>query len=68
MQLVRVQLCVSCLVRGKYIPCQSVVSGGLAFFKRRKKKVGVSKSPLVPFSLVNQCLMGFGVSKKNEAN
>lgn len=46
------------------------VSGfwGFGFFKKEKKKIGVSKSPLVPFSLVNQCLMGFGISKNNQAN
>lgn len=42
---------------------------GFGFFlKAEKTKVGVSMSPLVLFFLVNQCLMGFGVSKKDQAN
>lgn len=39
----------------------------IGFFKG-EKKVGASKSPLVSFPLVNRCLMGFGVSKKDQAN
>lgn len=52
----------------KYIACQPVVSGGLAFFKRRKEKSGCEQESTGSVLFGKSVSVGFGVSKKDQAN
>lgn len=57
MQFVSVQVCVRLSVmRGKYVPHQLVVCGGVGVLFKGEKKARASKGPLVSFPSVYQFL------------